>query len=123
MAAKIFSVPKEVKVPELNFNNFNLKDYNESIEKFITELTDHVKKLGYTGKYVGETVRFPVADGNAVYMVFNLKPLMLIHLPIGDAWQYEHIERLTAADITKKIEQQKALKELFNKKKAENNGK
>ena len=118
MAAKIYSVPKEIEVPKMNFANFNLKDYNESIDKFVENLTNHVKKLGYVGKHVGEIIHFPVADGRAEYMVLNLKPLMLIHLPIGDAWHYEYIERLTAADVTKKIEQQKALDEMFDKKKS-----
>ena len=77
--------------------------------------------MGYVEKHSGEIIHFPVADGRAEYMVLSLKPVMLIHLPVGDAWQFEYAERLTKADVIKKIKQQKALAEMFsnNKKKQE----
>jgi len=50
-------------------------------------------------------------------MVIALKPVMLIHLPLGDAWHYDYIERLTAKNILEKIQQQKSLAALFNKNK------
>jgi hypothetical protein len=46
-----------------------------------------------------------------------MKPLQLVHLPLGDGWVYEFDSRLTAKDVKAKIAQEKALAELFSKKK------
>lgn len=73
-----------------------------------------------SGRWLTQNVQlkqFPVADGYAEYMVASMKPLELVHIPLGDAWQFEYAHRLTAKDVQDKIDQQKALEELFNKKK------
>ena len=57
------------------------------------------------GPYAGEIIQFPVADGRASYIVLSLKPVQLIHLSTGDDYEYPYIERLTATDITQRIEQ------------------
>lgn len=46
-------------------------------------------------------VRFPVADGYAVYAVPRLKPLVLYHIPIGDAYQITaaHMRGLRSKDL------------------------
>jgi len=117
MGAKIYNVPKEVKVPELNFNNFNLRKYEEDIKIFKQELIKYLNDIGYKESYVGETISFPVGDGKAEYMVFNLKPVMLIHLPIGDAWEFPQAHLLTKTEVLKLITQRKAIEKLFNRKK------
>ena len=52
-------------------------------------------------KYKGKIVRFPYADGYALYEVVSKKPLKLKHLPYGDAWQIPatHIRGLRLADV------------------------
>jgi len=46
-------------------------------------------------------MRFPVADGSALYRVVKEKPLTLEHIPSGDAWEipFAHIRGLTYADL------------------------
>jgi hypothetical protein len=65
---------------------------------------------------MGEIIKFPVADGYAMYMVASMKPLMLIHLALGDAWSYGDVDLMTAKRVQDKIDQQKALDKLFAKK-------
>ena len=113
MAAKVYTVPKEVNLPEIDFSNFNRKEYDQKIENFISELRSHIKKLGYTGKNSGEIIQFQVADGYAQYMVLSMKPLQFIHLEIDDAWTFQYIHLLTAKEVNEKISQQKAFKKLF----------
>ena len=113
--AKIFSAPKEVKVPTLDFKD--VKNWKANDEKYIQELKNHIQSLGYTGKNVGEVIQFPVADGYAQYMVASMKPLQLIHLPLGDAWDWQYAHLLTAKEVQEKIDQRKALKALFSKNK------
>lgn len=64
-------------------------------------------------------VRFPVADGYALYYVKSLKPLVLQHIPYGDAWQipYAHIRGLRLADVQQQIEGNKRMRELFSSRK------
>lgn len=108
--AKVFAPPSTIKKPELNFADFNA--YKEDNERYINELKEALVKRK-NGKNVGEIIRFPVADGYAEYMVASMRPLELVHLPLYDAWHYEYIERLTAADVEAKIQQQNNIKKLF----------
>jgi hypothetical protein len=58
---------------------------------------------------------FPVADGKACYFVKSEKPLVLQHIPLGDAYQIPdaHLRGLRPADWKK----QKQFHKLFSGKK------
>ena len=113
--AKIFSAPEEVALPETTFQN--VSEWQKLDNKYIADLKQHLHELGYNEKNTGEVIRFPAADGYAQYMVISMKPLMLIHLELGDAWCYQYANRLTAKDVQAKIDQQKAIDKLFSDKK------
>ena len=116
MAAKIYTAPKEVSLPSNTFDN--VKDWQENDEKYIANLKKHLQEeLGYNEKNTGEVIKFPAADGYALYMVISMKPLMLVHLELGDAWCYQYASRLTAKDVQTKIDQQKRIDEMFAKRK------
>lgn len=91
--AKVFDPPKGIKKPA-----FNIKTYKADEEKYIKELTDFVTKRK-PGKNVGRIARFQVGDGYAQYMIASMSPLELVHIPLGDAYNYSHINRLKAKDI------------------------
>ena len=69
-------------------------DFSKSWEDMEKEENDYIERLrNYCKKYtnsknplVGEIFRIPCGDGYALYMVFRTKPLEMIHVPIGDAW-------------------------------------
>ena len=109
--AEVYSAPSEVKIPSLDFDK--VQDYTKDSERYIKELTNHIKDMGYKGKNVGEIVRFAVADGYAEYMVLSMKPLKLIHLPLMDAYEFPYVHLMTAKEITQKLEGQKQLENLF----------
>ena len=111
--AQIFNSPDGVKVPELDFKNF--AQYEKDCENYKKDLKAWLNKNGFNGKNVGETIRFPVADGYAHYMVASMKPVQLIHLPLGDAWHFEFAHLMTAKEVQTKIDGQNALKKLFKK--------
>ena len=111
--AKIYSAPKSLEDKLPSFVNFDRETYFKQEEEYRSEL----KKILLNrkkGKNVGEIVRFPVADSHAEYMVASMRPLELVHVPLGDAWDFEYAHLLTAKEINQKIEQQKALKKLFS---------
>lgn len=97
---------------------FNVETYEADEEKYIADLRKWLTDNGYTGKYVGETVQFPYADGYAVYMIASLKPATLVHVPIGDAWHLPaaHIRGLTAKELKAQVDNTKALQAVFGKK-------
>jgi len=110
--AEIFSAPESIKKPVLDFANIEQwqKDEEEYIEKIKQVLLNH-----YDDKTnVGEIIRFPVGDGHACYMVMQMSPPQLLHLEVGDCWEFQYIERLTKEDIQQKIDQAKALAKLFS---------
>jgi len=112
--AKIYSAPKEVEVPKINFTNFNRKEQDEKDEKYLKDLESYLREHGYDKKNVGEIIRFPVADGHAMYMVASMKPVQLIHIPLWDAWDFEYAHLLTAKEVQLKIDQQKRMKDMFS---------
>lgn len=67
-------------------------------------------------------IRTPVADGYAYYFVDSMKPLVLRHIPYGDAWHASAvwIRGLRAEDVSQMIDRDKRMKELFSGKEIPN---
>jgi len=116
----VYNLPKNIEPPVYKWSEG--RDVNQAIEdKFISEVKDFCLKRSPNKEYVGETIQFPAADGYAVYMIANLSPVELIHLPIGDAWEFQYANRITKADIIEKLKAEKRMQE-FLKKEEKNNG-
>lgn len=110
MAAKIYSGAPHIKLP--SFDYVNREKMLQDEVRYINEVKQYIIESGYKGKNVGEVIQFPVADGYAQYMVVSMKPLQLMHLPLGDGWDYQFANRLTAVDVQQKIDSGKAIKKL-----------
>jgi hypothetical protein len=107
----IYSPP--VDTPKFNWNN--IPQYEKDCETFKEDIKKYLKERGYNEKHTGTIISFPVADGQAEYMVMSLKPVRLIHIPIWDAWEYPYIDRLTKKDIEEKINYQIGMSKLLSK--------
>lgn len=116
---KVYDPPEEIEIPEINFDDISL--YRKKCDEFIENLKNFLLKRKVSDEYTGETIKFPVADGYAFYMVASTKPLSVVHVPLYDAWEFEYIERLTKKDVIDKIKQQKAIDELFKSKRNDKN--
>lgn len=105
MAAKVYAPPASVEQPEWSEyevdGQFSIEAMRERDARYITELAAWVKSRPRSSADAGTVVSYPVADGAAQYMIMRLRPLELIHLPLGDAYRCTAIfERgLTAQDI------------------------
>ena len=109
--AQIFGLPEGFAAPEFDFRD--MKKSRENEKKFLKELKAYCIKRNPT-ESVGEIISFPVADGKAMYMVASLiQPVQLIHLPLGDEYQFPFVKRLTARDIRQLIKADKAMAEIF----------
>ncbi len=106
--ATVYAVPEEVNVPEFNFET-----WKEDEEKFTKELRNYCHQCG-EGKYVGKILRIPHADGHAQYMIGSEKPLSLIHIPIGDAWDSPMVDGLTNKKIKEMIDGEERLAKFFS---------
>lgn len=113
--AKIYGPPKEIPVPKLNVAGFDFERYQKDEEEYTQKLRDYCQVNGGNEDSVGEIISFPVGDGYAQYMVFNTKPVVLIHMPLGDAWQFRYANRLTRKDVLAEVNRGRKIKELFSR--------
>lgn len=83
----------------------------------VSNFEDYEKKSDEAFDAMGENnlVRFPAGDGYAFYFIKSRKPLVLQHVPYGDAWQLPaaYIRGLTLRDVDAMIYREQALRELF----------
>jgi hypothetical protein len=108
--AKIYSAPEEIKRPKLDFKD--VKGYKEGCKKFKEELKAWCKSHS-KGKNIGEVIRIPHADSYAEYMVYSMRPLELINIPLWDEWNSPFADLLTAKKVNEMIVADKKLAELF----------
>ena len=80
--------------------------------KKLSDVSDNLKP----GEIVGAILRFPCADGYAVYRVSKERPLTLQHVPYGDAWHVDPalIRGLRRADVERMVEQHRRLQSIFS---------
>jgi hypothetical protein len=120
--ADIFAPPAELgPVPEITAfidatDGYNHDAYMKAEAAFVENVKEWAKEQG-SGKYAGEEVSFPVADGAARYVILSLRPVQLIHLPVGDAWQYHLVRHLPASALRELADQQRGFREIFANKK------
>jgi len=112
--AKVYSGVDGIKAPEF-MQDFD--KYEKACDEYVEAVKACAKKNNPTCPEAGEEIYFPVADGNARYIVYNLKPVELIHLHVMDAWHFQYANRLTAKDVRNEIGRQQALAEIFGGKK------
>lgn len=113
MAAQIYSPPEG-----MEFEYDYTVPYQEQLKaehEWLEKLRQFCKDNG-SGKYAGKEIRDHVADGYARYMIFSLRPLVLIHLPLGDAWRSRWDERWTAADVRQMADHMDNIKTMFGQK-------
>lgn len=115
--ATIYSAPEGYDAPEMNFKNFNRDEWLKKENGYIARLAEWCRNRNPNDhEYVGKIIRFPVADGYAIYMVASLKPVQLIHVELGDAWHFQYAKNLTKKDVMEEVKRLEALNKLFSKK-------
>ena len=110
--AEVYSVLDSVALPKFP-QPYNHEEYQKNEDKYIADIKKELKSMGYKGKNFGEILKFQVADSYAEYMVVSMRPLKLMHLPLGDAYSFEYAHLLTSKEVNEQIKRQKALLELF----------
>lgn len=110
---------KSFAFPEIGAGDFRevMKSQDEAFKK-LSDASDAIDFNNPKASLKGAILQWPRADGYAVYIVTEDKPLTIAHVPYGDAWSVEPalIRGLTRADVVQQLRQTKAMHDLFNKK-------
>jgi hypothetical protein len=124
---KIFKAPDGYEPPVIEGDDYKMRPdgsspWAEKEAEYIARLKAAAQALNGNGDLIGEVIRFPRADGYAQYMVWSEKPLQLIWLELGDAWDIDKItERgLRLSDVRAMVERDRRLDELFGRNKEAN---
>jgi len=122
MPATIYAPPLDVgDPPELDY----LMREGETIDDVLAPEREWEETLrawviaNGKGALRGEEIRFPRGDGYARYFVYTEKPLALIHIPTGDAWDIDDVMRrgLRLSDVRDMVAREKKLAEIFGQSK------
>lgn len=112
--AQIYSPPEDFpQPPEIDYQNYDSVAHQNAENEWLEQLSEYCRENGL-GKYAGKIVRDGVADGYAMYMIFALRPLILIHIPLGDAWQSRWAHRWTSSDVRQMADQYERIQKMFS---------
>lgn len=102
------------KRPEGNWELGNTGNIFEEQERLLAELEKVSSSLN-GNDVVGAIIRFPIADGYALYRVTKEKPLTIQHIPFGDAWSIDsaYIRGLRLVDVKALISRERRLRKIF----------
>lgn len=123
MAATIYSPPESLTPPDAFSDEFKDKEGKWDWEAITQAESDYVEELSEAARkkfkspnpLIGKMIQFGVGDGYAVYVVWRLRPLQLVHVPIGDKWHFQYAHLLTVAEVRKLVESQERLAEIFGR--------
>jgi hypothetical protein len=105
---KVYAPPAEIQPPEYDYSKgFDFEEHERRDNEYVQRVIDYCIAEG-SGDSKGKEINFGVGDGYARYIVFSTKPVVLIHLAVGDGWQYQYAHRLTAKDIAEEIRHKEA---------------
>lgn len=107
--AKVYGGIQGITKPKITSN---WQKYDSLCEKYVNAITKWAKDNSKCPE-AGEEIHFGVADGRARYVVLSLKPVELVHLDVGDGYQFQYVNRLTAGDIKNELKRAQALNKLF----------
>ncbi len=123
--AEVFGTPEGFRDPPslMDFisekqdgRRIDIEALGDAEKKWLEELAEWCHtNTDSRSELIGETIRFPRGDGSAQYMVFRTKPLSLLHIPLGDAWDLPDYQLcgLRVKDVRELVRRDRALGELF----------
>ncbi len=122
--AEVFTTPEGFRdPPQYEGGEGTMQEAFEALrkaeEEWLAELVEWC--LTHTDSHselIGEVIRFPRGDGTADYMVYRTKPLTLLHIPLGDAWDLPDYQMrgLRVKDVRELVRRDQALTDLFTRK-------
>jgi hypothetical protein len=89
-------------------------DWREQGELYIQRVREWVETQS-TDEWCGYIIKFPAADGYAMYMIVDSEQETIVHLALGDAWTipHAHLRGLDRADLVQQARAEEAVRLLF----------
>jgi hypothetical protein len=112
--AKVYSAP--VDPPVVDYTNYDMATHDKQEREYLDKLATLARQNGKS-PLLGKEIRWQRGDGYARYLVWNTKPLELIWLELGDAWDVEEplIRGLRVSDVKEMVERSERLRAIFSK--------
>lgn len=114
--ATIYLAPKGFEAPRLTIEDYRERRYEAISEAYVARLAAEARKgQPHADPLIGRVVRFPIADGYAEYIVWRLRPLQLVKVELGDAWDIPnaYARGLRVSDIRAQVEAEDRLRAYF----------
>lgn len=110
--AEIFAAPESIETPDLTGD---IASYLSACVDYQDRVKDWCKAQFPEDGLAGSLVSWPVADGQARYVVMTTRPLRLIHLADGDGYRLQGFaERgLRVRDVREALRRRETLNQLF----------
>lgn len=112
---KVYSCPEGIELEKPDYANYDLAKETAKEADHMARLKAWLIANGSPGPMTGETVSFPVGDGQARYMYADGRRPFLVHLPYGDAYHHMDVAHWPKAAILKRIASEKGLRDIFAK--------
>ena len=114
--AQILTAPAGFEPPEIDYRSDWQKQESDYLERLARLARDSAGANPHP--LIGEIYRSPRGDGYAQYMVWRARPLQLVWIELGDAWEISAPEArgLRLSDIKQQVEWNQNWKKLISKK-------
>jgi hypothetical protein len=106
----------DFKIKALPEGGHEPSEYDRKHDEYIERLSAHARaQHPNPDPAIGEVIRFGVGDGSAEYVVWNTKPLQLIHVAWGDSWHADPIliRGLRLTDVRQLIKREQTFARIF----------
>lgn len=112
--ATVYRAPVGYEPPVITSEDYRANRWREIETEYIERLAAAARALNGNGNLIGTIYRTPIADGYAQYLVWQTKPLKLIHLELGDAWDAPAalLRGLRLSDIQQQVDFERKWREL-----------
>lgn len=113
---------EDILLPEIDWDardengRIDFKAATKAQNEAFAELAERSRNL-LEGEIVGALLHWPVGDGRAFYVVTSKDPLRVSWVGVGDNWQVDPIliKGLDVDDVRRMIDDERRMRELFNK--------
>jgi len=104
---KVYSTPdKEIPLPKPDYSKYDREKEQAAEDKYKADLVKYLNEKGFKEPETGYILKFQVGDGYAEYMVVSVTKPAVLHITLGDAWEYG-INRFSKKGFADEIKAQK----------------
>lgn len=110
---KVYAAPDSITL-KYDYGNYDRKVEDAKEKAYVANIKAWLVERGYKGPRTGDVISFGVADGSAQYMYGDAgTKSILIHLALGDAYQYGDVAFLPRKEVLRRLMKAKDFQAMF----------